>query len=92
MITNFITSFSNFVKYIFNESSSKKEVFSVRKFLAIIVGIAFVIAVIMFGIKHNWVELPTSYLTIIGGVFIFYFAKKIVSGVSLKSEKDVLDS
>jgi len=46
--------------------------------------LSFTYAVIGYCHTHNFDELPTSYLAIIGGVFVFYFGKKVVEGINKK--------
>jgi len=57
--------------------------FSWRKTLACICGICFMTAVIGYLIVNDFEALPGSYLTIIGGVFVFYFGKEAIKGIKV---------
>lgn len=63
-----------------NVFQEKDGSFSYRKVMTIVTIILFAIAVIGFLITHNFDELPTSYTTIIAGVFVFYFGKRLLEG------------
>ena len=57
--------------------------YSWRKTGAAICFLVFATACIGFLITHNFDELPTSYLGIIGGVFVFYFGKRMIEGIKV---------
>jgi uncharacterized membrane protein len=46
-----------------------------RKALTALIGLIFATACIGYLITHNFEELPMTYNSIIGGVFLFYFTK-----------------
>jgi ABC-type uncharacterized transport system permease subunit len=75
-----------FDKHPFAESNG---VFSWRKAGTAIVFFVFGYACIGYGHKHNFNELPMSYISIIAGVFTFYFLKETVRGIKVtKKEND----
>lgn len=75
--------------FIFTESSGT---FSWRKAGTALCFLLFAVSVIGYSIANNWAELPASYIAIIAGVFIFYFAKRPLENLSFstkpKQDKD----
>jgi len=59
----------------------ENENYSWRKIMTGIVSVVFATACIGYLITHSFDELPGSYQGIIGGVFLFYFAKNAVRNV-----------
>jgi len=57
--------------------------FSWRKTGTAICFSVFATACIGFLITHGFDELPGSYQAIIGGVFVFYFGKRMLEGIKL---------
>jgi len=66
--------------YVFSEPDGS---WSWRKTGTAICFVVFATACIGYLITHSFDELPTSYQTIIGGVFVFYFGKKLIEGKKL---------
>lgn len=66
--------------HLFSELSS----FSMRKAGAALCFIAFITACIGNLISTGFEELPSSYLAIIAGVFVFYFGKNVIRGIKVK--------
>lgn len=58
----------------------KDGTFSHRKVMTVVAVVLFAVAVIGYLIAHDFEELPTSYITIIAGVFVFYFGKRLLEG------------
>lgn len=73
------------MKGIYNIFTESGGVFSWRKAGTAIVFIVFAYAVIGFCHKHNFDELPGSYLGIIAGVFGFYFFKDVINNITVKT-------
>lgn len=61
----------------------KNGTFSWRKAMTLVSVILFAAAVMGYLITHNFNELPPSYTTIIAGVFVFYFGKRLLEGKKL---------
>ena len=68
------------IAHIFSELDGS---WSWRKTGTAICFLVFATACIGFLITHNFDPLPDSYQGIIGGVFIFYFGKKLMAGKKL---------
>lgn len=75
------------MKNIFTEIKDGIEVFSWRKAGTALNFIIFATACLGNLIKHDFNELPNSYLLIIGGVFAFYFGKRFFEDNKIKVEK-----
>lgn len=58
-----------------------------RKISTCVVLVIFSIACIGYLIKKNFAELPKSYISIIGGVFAFYFVKSVREAISRTNTK-----
>jgi small neutral amino acid transporter SnatA (MarC family) len=70
------------LKLLFWENMKSK--FSWRKALTALTGLSFSFACVGHQIANNFKELPMSYLTIMGGVFVFYFGKGLFEGKQIK--------
>ena len=68
---------------ILTEIKDGVKVFSWRKTLAGIVGLIFTTHCIGFLHRHNFDELPTSYMITIGSVFAFYFGKDVMRNTKI---------
>lgn len=55
-----------------------------RKAGAALCFIAFTVACIGNLVSTGFKELPSSYLAIIAGVFVFYFGKNVIRGIKIK--------
>ncbi len=75
---------------IFNEKTKNGDVFSWRKAGTAMIFLVFGFAVCGNQISTKFAEMPTSYLTIIAGVFVFYFGKDAIRnfGVTVKKKDD----
>ena len=65
------------IKLLFCEINGE---FSWRKAMTALTSIAFSVAVIGNQITNDFEEMPVSYLSVIAGVFVFYFGKGLVEG------------
>ena len=68
---------------IFTESSGT---FSWRKAGTALCFLLFATSVLGYNIANNWEELPASYMAIIAGVFVFYFAKRPLENLSFSTK------
>ena len=68
-----------------NPFTEKDGTFSWRKTGTAICFAVFATACIGFLITHNFDALPNSYQGIIGGVFVFYFGKRMVEGIKISN-------
>ena len=64
----------------------EKQGISWRKALTALSGLTFATSCVGYLITHNFDELPVSYLSIIGGVFVFYFGKDFFRNKTIKVE------
>lgn len=71
------------MKTLLSIFAEKSGIFSWRKAGTAIVFLIFAFACIGYGFKHNFDELPASYLSIISGVFAFYFFKDVINRLSI---------
>jgi len=60
--------------------------FSWRKGMTAVTVVIFVTANIGYLIAHKFAELPGSYQAIIGGVFVFYFGKRMFENLKLSQK------
>jgi len=75
------------MKNIFTEIKNGIEVFSWRKAGTALNFSIFATACLGYLIKNDFAELPNSYLIIIGGVFVFYFGKRVLENKNIKIEQ-----
>ncbi len=61
-------------------------VFSWRKALTCNAAVIFTTACIGYLITHKFDELPTAYWAIIGGVFVFYFGKRMFENLKVTTK------
>ena len=73
------------IKFIFTENGTE---FSWRKAVTALVVISYVIAHVGYSIKHDFNELPASYIAIDGSVILFYFTKSVLRNVKLTSNAE----